>query len=77
MLNRFKHHKSVIGYELLNEPGVPNIFKDVLNFLPGIAGKKFLQQFYDKLQTAIRKADDQTIIFWEPVSFISATEMSQ
>ena len=38
------------------------------NLLPGIIGKKFLTQFYDRLQREIRKEDDESIIFWEPVS---------
>ena len=69
-----KKYTSVIGYELLNEPGPANIYEgkdgDVKleNLLPGIVGQKFLTQFYERLQMEIRKEDDQSIIFWEPVS---------
>ena len=67
--NRFKGRKSVIGYELINEPWTANVFDDPLNLLPGIAGKKFLVSFYDKLQKAIREVDDEAVIFWEPVIY--------
>ena len=73
-LFRLKKYKSVIGYELLNEPGPANIYegKDrdvkIENLLSGIVGRKFLTQFYERLQKEIRKEDDQSIIFWEPVS---------
>ena len=69
-----KKYTGVIGYELLNEPGPPSLYegKDgdikLENVLPGIVGQKFLTQFYERLQTEIRKEDDQSIIFWEPVS---------
>ena len=71
--NRFKKFKSVIGYELLNEPGPANIYHgnqgdvDMKNLFPGIIGKNFLTQFYDRIQKEIRKEDEESIIFWEPV----------
>ena len=68
LYNRFKGRKSVIGYNLINEPWTANIYKDAVNLLPGVAGKKFLVPLYERLQKAIRKIDDETIIFWEPVS---------
>ena len=64
-----KKYTGVIGYELLNEPGPPSLYegKDgdikLENVLPGIVGQKFLTQFYERLQTEIRKEDDQSIIF--------------
>lgn len=66
---RFKKYKSVIGYELLNEPFAPDIYKDTLNLLPGITGKKYLKGFDERLQATIRKEDDESIIFWEPLTY--------
>ncbi len=37
--------------------------------LPGIAGATNLQPFYDKIAKAIRSVDDDTLIFYEPVTW--------
>ena len=69
---RFKSFDSIIGYELMNEPFAGNIFEgDHLKFVPGIAGETNLVPFYDIVQKSIRKIDDNTIIFWEPVSMLN------
>ena len=68
-LQRFGKFDSVIGYELMNEPFAGNVFEEGhLKILPGIAGEENLVPFYDIIQSEIRKIDDETIIFWEPVS---------
>ena len=55
----------------MNEPFAGNIFEDDhLKLIPGIAGETNLVPFYDIVQKSIRKIDDDTIIFWEPVSTI-------
>ncbi len=56
-------------YELINEPWVGNFFVNPALFLPGIAGLKNLQIFYDKLANAIRSVDKKTLIFYEPVTY--------
>ncbi len=56
-------------YELINEPWVGNFFTNPALLLPGIAGLKNLQAFYDKLANAIRSVDDKTLIFYEPVTY--------
>ena len=50
-----------------------NLFKEILNLLPGLQGKTFLKPFDEIIQQAIRKIDDESIIFWEPVSYIITT----
>jgi len=37
--------------------------------LPGVAGKKNLAPLYDCLNTAIRSVDENTLIFYEPVTW--------
>ena len=68
-LQRFGKFDSVIGYELMNEPFAGNVFEEGhLKILPGISGEENLVPFYDIIQNEIRKIDDDTLIFWEPVS---------
>ena len=55
----------------MNEPFAGNIFEDDhFKLVPGIAGETNLVPFYDIVQKSIRQIDDDTIIFWEPVSQI-------
>jgi len=65
----FKDTKNVIGYELINEPWVGNIYKDPSLLIPGRADKVVLEPHYKQLHTAIRLIDDQHIIFYEPVTW--------
>jgi endoglycosylceramidase len=37
--------------------------------LPGIAGAKNLQPLYEKIAKAIRSVDNNTLIFYEPVTW--------
>ena len=56
----------------MNEPFAGNIFEDDhLKLVPGIAGETNLVPFYDIVQKSIRQIDDNTIIFWEPVSMLN------
>ncbi|UJR21736.1 hypothetical protein I4U23_024811 [Adineta vaga] len=65
----FKDQPNVIGYELINEPWAGDFFTNPTLFLPGIAGAKNLQPLYDKLAKAIRSVDNDTLIFYEPVTW--------
>jgi endoglycosylceramidase len=56
-------------YELINEPWVGNFFANPMLLFPGIAGLLNLQVFYDKLALAIRSVDNETLIFYEPVTY--------
>lgn len=61
--------KHILGYELINEPWAGNIYTDPSLLLPGAAGAKNLQSFYDIIVEAIREVDTEHIIFYEPVTW--------
>jgi endoglycosylceramidase len=61
--------KKLLGYEIINEPWAGNIYKDPTLLLPGNAGSKNLQPFYDVVQSSIREADPDHIVFYEPVTW--------
>ena len=46
-----------------------NYLADPLLLLPGEAGAKNLQPLYEKVAKAIRSVDNDTLIFYEPVTF--------
>jgi endoglycosylceramidase len=60
---------SVLGYEFINEPWAGNIFSKPDLLIPGIAGRDNLLPMYDNLSNAIRKYDNDTLIFYEPVTW--------
>lgn len=62
---RFKTNPYVLGYELINEPWAGNIYKDPALLEFGKAGEKNLAPMYEALAAAIRKVDNETIIFFE------------
>jgi endoglycosylceramidase len=62
---RFSGHSSVLGYELINEPWVGDVYEDPLRFLPGRTEKDFLQPMYQHVAKMIREVDDEKIIFYE------------
>ena len=47
--SEFKDFDNVLGYELINEPFAGNIFDDLSEILPGVAGRKRLQPVYEKV----------------------------
>ena len=67
--SNFKTFDNVIGYELINEPWAGNIYDSPDLLLPGNAGRRNLAPLYEVLNTAIRKVDNSTIIFYEPVTW--------
>ena len=66
---RYGQKYNVLGYELINEPWPGNTYADPLLFLPGNAGSEHLLPLYDKLASAIDQVDNQTMIFYEPVTW--------
>ncbi|CAF0879721.1 unnamed protein product [Adineta ricciae] len=65
----YKQYSNVLGYEIINEPWVGNYFKNPKLLLPGVAGATNLQPFYDTMAKAIRSVDNDTLIFFEPVTW--------
>mmetsp|Transcript_3259 Transcript_3259/g.4487 ORF Transcript_3259/g.4487 Transcript_3259/m.4487 type:complete len:530 (-) Transcript_3259:1604-3193(-) len=63
--SKFASYDNVIGYELINEPWAGDIYEDNKRLLPQITEKKYLQPLYTHLHEAIRKVDNQKIIFFE------------
>lgn len=59
--NRFKDHPNVVGYELINEPFIGNLYKDIKL----VFKNDKVMPFYHKVHERIRAVDDQTIIFYE------------
>ncbi|KAF6016414.1 hypothetical protein EB796_025298 [Bugula neritina] len=67
--SRFGHYDNVLGYELINEPWPGDVLSDPLLFLPGHTGSTVLQPLYEKISSFIRSVDEETIIFYEPVTW--------
>jgi endoglycosylceramidase len=61
LVNRFKDHPAVIGYDLYNEPTMAT--KEILAF-----EERYLQPFYEELINEIRKVDTENWIFYEPTA---------
>merc|ERR1719481_1515601 len=66
---RFKDDNAVLGYELMNEPWTGDLYQDASLILPGNAGYELLEPFYTAAHEAIREVDDESLIFWEPVTY--------
>eukprot|EP01130_Rhizamoeba_saxonica_P014577 TRINITY_DN6383_c0_g1_i1.p1 TRINITY_DN6383_c0_g1~~TRINITY_DN6383_c0_g1_i1.p1 ORF type:complete len:292 (-),score=53.49 TRINITY_DN6383_c0_g1_i1:33-908(-) len=64
---RWSNNPNILGYELINEPFAGDVFQNPDLYLPGIAGNKNLQPLYHYLQEGIRKFDQDTLVFYEPV----------
>ena len=67
--NSMSNLTSVLGYEIINEPWAGNIFSKPDLLIPGIAGRDNLLPMYDNLSKTIRKYDNDTLIFYEPVTW--------
>ena len=59
----------VLGYDLVNEPLPGDYYADSSMVLPGHGDLANLQPLYLQLHNAIREADTDTIIFYEPPPF--------
>lgn len=60
---------SVLGYELINEPWAGDIYLKPDLLLPAKAGLLNLAPLYDNIHEIIRKVDQETLIFYEPVTW--------
>ena len=59
---------SVIGYELINEPWIGDLFKHPSLIDPVIADVENLSPVYQKLSSAIREVDQEHVIMFESVT---------
>jgi len=66
---RFRGDPAILAYELMNEPWTGDMYQDASMLLPGNAGYELLEPFFNAASDAIRSVDDETIIFWEPVTY--------
>jgi endoglycosylceramidase len=53
----------------MNEPWAGGVYQNPLLFTPGEAGSKNLLPSYDKISNKIREVDNDTLIFYEPVTW--------
>ena len=65
----FKSFPSLLGYELINEPWAGDIYNNPALLLPGYAGRHNLAPVYEEVSAAIRGVDDDSVIFFEPVTW--------
>lgn len=65
---RFAASPNVLGYELINEPWLGDVFTDKSLLLPKQTEARFLQPMYAHVAEKIREADDEKIIFFEGVT---------
>jgi endoglycosylceramidase len=65
----FANTSSVLGYELLNEPWPGDIYADPLRLIPGVGGRENLMPLYDRTSKTIRQFDNESLIFYEPVTW--------
>lgn len=76
---RFKDDPNVLGYELINEPWLGDIYNHPALMEPGKTEKTLLQPMYQHLHNMIREIDSAKMLFFEgltidywPVGFTSA-----
>ena len=62
---RFKDKPSVLGYEVLNEPWMGDVFKHPSLAIPGNTEKKFLEPLYNHVIAMIRQVDAVKPVFFE------------
>jgi len=62
---RFKSKPSVLGYEIINEPWMGDVYKHPELALPGKTEKQYLQPMYEHVTAMIRQVDDVKLIFFE------------
>jgi aryl-phospho-beta-D-glucosidase BglC (GH1 family) len=53
----FSDNPYVIGYDIINEPLMANVFKHITYAYPGKVDQVYLQPLYQKAHTTIRKND--------------------
>ena len=64
---RFKDNPFVLGYELLNEPWLGDVYKNIEYLYPPYAEKNNLVKLYNYISDRIRSVDKNHIIFYQPI----------
>ncbi|GMH54125.1 hypothetical protein TrST_g5761 [Triparma strigata] len=67
VVRRFEGENYVLGYEIINEPWAGDIYSDPRRIFN--AESKLLEPFYKRVHEAIRKIDDEKIVFYEPLTY--------
>eukprot|EP00971_Amphidinium_carterae_P312739 6215626-Amphidinium_carterae.1 len=65
---RFKNNPYILGYELINEPWIGDVFANPALVVPSHSDSVNMQPFYEKLHAAIRQEDNDTIVLFEPAT---------
>lgn len=65
----FAGRTEILGVELFNEPWAGDIYKDILEIIPGVADKDKLQPVYDRLSASVRVADPERLVFFAGVTW--------
>jgi len=65
----FVNNTAILGYEIINEPWAGDIYANPLYFLPAYTGQHNLLKLYDRTYDTIRKNDQDTLVFYEPVTW--------
>ena len=66
---KFKGRKNVIGYDIWNEPWPGNLWSDLKSLWPGHSDDEEVTPFYQIVDNAISKVDNDYILFYQPVPF--------
>jgi endoglycosylceramidase len=69
LVSTFDKYPSVLGFELINEPGAGDVISDPLLLIPSVADKNNLQPAYDSLANNIRQASKDALIFFAAVTW--------
>ncbi|KAK9704588.1 hypothetical protein K7432_010095 [Basidiobolus ranarum] len=65
----FGKYSNILGYNLMNEPWAGDTWADPTLLVPGVADKKVLEPLWNKCNQEIRKVDNETLIFFEGVTW--------
>ena len=66
MADFFKDNPYVLGYDIITEPLVANVFNEPWLLLPGFFDRMVLTPFYKRMNYEIRTKDQSKILFFEP-----------
>ncbi|QQP52504.1 Uncharacterized protein FKW44_004678, partial [Caligus rogercresseyi] len=68
----FKGVSGVLGYDIMNEPWVGNVFQDSSYFLPGIGGSKNIAPLVERAAKQIWSEEDDAVVFFEGATWGTA-----